>query len=106
MTQSESLAAIILDVAGALRYWLTTPALHRPCLRAGPDDFGDPASIGLMVKRRGKDIPELGLFDFGLFAGRHGEKWVVIVKDFWFWSPVGYAEYESLASLKCDWTLD
>jgi hypothetical protein len=106
MTHSAKLPAIVLDEIGARRYWLETPQPDAHRLRSGPDDFGDPASIGLMLKRRGKAIPQLGEYDFGIYAGHQGGKWIVIVKDLWTWAPVGYAEYESLDWLKRDWVLD
>lgn len=73
----------------------------------GPFDFGDEQTIGMHMKRVGKNVLELGEFDFGLFLGEVDGSWAVGIKDMMTVLPLVGAElYESLEELKEEWQLD
>ena len=73
----------------------------------GPFDFGDEQTVGLHMKRVGKNILELGEFDFGLYLGEVDGQWVVGIKDMMTTLPLVGAElFESLEDLKQEWQLD
>lgn len=73
------------------------------------DDFGDEGTIGLCLKRRGRDIFSGDPNDsFGLFLGLDdNDRYIVGINEIGskFKFVAGEA-YESLADLKIDWVLD
>lgn len=83
---------------------LDTP--HPTRHATGPDDFGDQATCWLNLKRRGHridDTYEDGVF--GQWAGRHGDKYVVVIKKL-LGGPAGFVEYDTLEEVHATWELD
>lgn len=73
------------------------------------DDFGGSHTTGCQLRRRGRsyDEPYQELTEaFGVYAGRHGDAWYVLVYGGLGFSLAGYAEYPTLDALKTAWELD
>lgn len=73
------------------------------------DDFGDEQTIGLCLKRRGKNIFQGDPDDsFGLFLGLDdNNRYIVGINKLGSkFAFVSGEAYESLADLKIDWVLD
>lgn len=84
--------------------WLLGKKRH---LTLGRSDFGDPATVGLELRRIGK-WEDAGWEDraWGRFLGRIDGRWVVgtmMTKEF---TPSAVEEYDSLEALKEVWELD
>jgi len=78
---------------------------HKPTNR---DDF-DERDARLCVRRIGKTIVEYADGDFGIFAGRQNNRWIVVLKsimDFPGNDPMGVETFDSLSALKEKWELD
>lgn len=72
------------------------------------DDFGQPPSYGVNLRRKGANhSPASDWIDgvYGIYLGNHGGKWVVGIKDM-FWRVIGLAEFDTLPELKELWELD
>lgn len=72
------------------------------------DDFGDEATIGLHLKRKGRDDVQR---DFGLYLGEHHGLWIVGIKHCTWWTGgcgrlTRLESYGSLERLKRLWELD
>ena len=85
--------------------------LRRP---TGPDDFGDAATVGLHVMRRGKGFQDLNIeTDFGLYMGeQHFAGTSAIIHRQWCVGIIdagnnitGFESFSTLEELKREWRL-
>lgn len=97
------------DRKQALAYFSATPATGDGSVaRRSREDFGGPDSLRLHVRRRDIDHFKMDWVDggYGLYLGRHGDKWVVGIKNLLATTLIGYVAYDSLDELKQNWELD
>lgn len=90
--------ALLLKLSGGL------PLVRRAA--KSKDDWGDPQTYGLHMKRAGKRFDELDLdYDFGTFLGKHGDQFAIAIKSL----SAGFIAIElfaTLADAKQAWELD
>ena len=107
-TSTEAINDILLD----------TPLAGGVGSDVSRDHFGGPESVWCHIRVRGLDYALDALFSdtdaekytdaFGIYLGRHGDKWIVGVKPMLSLTNKirGIVEYASLESLKAEWELD
>ena len=70
------------------------------------NDFGDTATVGLHLKRRGIDFADLKDHDFGIYLGSVNNKFHVGTMAVYEFAPTKLVSYDNLNDLKKAWTLD
>lgn len=94
----------------AMAYYMESPVFNAKRSPSNRSDFGDRETVGLNVRRVGFSdlLPKEFPMDhsFGVFAGQHGDEWVVVTKRFDYSGVSGAEVFPDLASLKQRWELD
>lgn len=70
------------------------------------DDFGDEATIGLQLKRKGKSFEELGDYDFGFFLGKVDGMFHIGTHEVGVFKPTRLESYKTMEALHKSWRLD
>jgi len=98
-----------IDTVQAITFWLDTPFYRDYGPRKSSDDWGNPASAGLCLKRRGIDLfadtPEAES-GFAIYLGVHDGRHVVAIKDLFYRGLTGGEVFDDLAEMKRRWMLD
>lgn len=85
-------------------YLLDTLMVAEKRIPTAADDFGDPQTVGLHLKRQGYSIEHDHPEPFGRYLGQHSDGYVVAVSN--VFDFVGAEVYNTLDELKQEWQLD
>lgn len=87
------------------QFWLDSPVLQTQRKIAHHEDWGDQATVGINLKRRGVPFYQATEECYGLYLGKHEKGFVVGIKS-WVTALKSGELFETLEELKQRWEID